>query len=211
MFNRKRSLLMSAPRYPIYGASWDGAATPTLTRTDAAVGLVANAGVDATPVVNDFDSIYPWSEMRDVEIDGNIFVDIPPTYFKITNPAPAWTWQASRSAFLGAWLPEPMKGGKHLLVGKYMANLDDGGTKLESKTGKYPLYNKTIVEMRTAAVANGAGYYQMDIHAVNILQMLFYIEFATLNSQSIMAGLTAGAYDDTHLAKIGRASCRERV
>lgn len=40
----------------IYGVSWAKVASPVLTRTDDAVGMVAAAGVGATPAVNDFDS-----------------------------------------------------------------------------------------------------------------------------------------------------------
>jgi hypothetical protein len=55
------------------------------------------------------------------------------------------------------------------------------------------------VDFRTAAEANNTvdllGYQQMDIHVYDMLQVLFYVEFATLNSQSIMAGYTAGRYN----------------
>ena len=52
------------------------------------------------------------------------------------------------------------------------------------------------------ALANGAGYQQLDIHVVDVLQVLFLIEFATLNSQSIMAGYTAGEYNATDTATV---------
>jgi hypothetical protein len=85
-------------------------------------------------------------------------------------------------------------------VGKYNANLN--GTKLESKSGTFPLINKNIVDFRTYAMNNGAGYYQMDIHVVDLIRTLFYIEFATLNSQSIMAGFTSGQWNAAHTATV---------
>jgi len=86
--------------------------------------------------------------------------------------------------------------------GKYQANLSDDGTKLESKSGKYPLMNKNIVQFREYAQANGAGYQQLDIHAIDVLRTLMFIEFATLDIQAIMQGYTAGQYTGTHLATV---------
>ena len=40
----------------IYGVSWDKSENPVLTRTDDAIDMVANAGIDNQVVVNDFDS-----------------------------------------------------------------------------------------------------------------------------------------------------------
>src|SRR5690606_15287933 len=39
----------------IFGAYWDKSSNPQMIRTDAAVGLVAEAGVDGQLVRNDFD------------------------------------------------------------------------------------------------------------------------------------------------------------
>lgn len=50
------------------------------------------------------------------------------------------------------------------------------------------------------AQANGAGYQQLDIHVVDLLQTLFIIEQGTIQSQSKIAGFTAGQYTATHLA-----------
>jgi hypothetical protein len=54
--------------------------------------------------------------------------------------------------------------------------------------------------MRTLAQANGAGYQQLDIHAVDFLQTLFTIEQAVLDSQSKVFGYANGNYTTTHLA-----------
>lgn len=44
-----------------------------IERTNAAVGKVANIGyADSTAVINDFDTIRPWSEIVEEEKDGNI-------------------------------------------------------------------------------------------------------------------------------------------
>jgi len=87
-------------------------------------------------------------------------------------------------------------------IGCHIGSLSDDGTRLESKPGKYPLINKNIVEMRTLAQANGAGYQQLDIHTVDFLQTLFTIEQAMLDSQSKLFGYANGRYTATDLAVI---------
>jgi hypothetical protein len=198
--------------HPIYGASWPGGASPILTRTDQAVGKIANAGVDAGAVVNDFDSIYPWSAMTEnTDALGNVFIRIPRFYIEKTAVGAARTWRISASPFGSAYLPACFAPDKlYVDVGKYNASLS-GANKLESKSGTYPLINKNIVEFRGYAQANGAGYQQMDIHVVDLLSTLFYIEFATLNSQAIMAGWTAGTMDAGNVATATEAAANRIV
>jgi hypothetical protein len=51
----------------------------------------------------------------------------------------------------------------------------------------------------------------MDIHVMDVLTTLFYVEFATLHSQSIMAGFTAGAYNASHTAQATEAGANRVV
>lgn len=189
----------------VYGVSWDKGATPTLTRTDDAVGMTANAGVDMTPAANDFDTAQIFGEITEVtDALGNVFVRIPKFYIRKTDGVNSKTWQVSKSPLSGGYLPWCFVGAggaelPHVDVGKYNASLG-AGNKLESKAGKAPLVNVNIVQVRGYAQANGAGYQQLDIHVVDLLQTLFYIEFATLNSQAIMAGFTAGRYNAADVA-----------
>lgn len=185
----------------IYGVSWDGGSSPILTRTDDAGMLLANAGVDSGVVTNDFDNVYPWSQMIEVTDDyGNVFIRIPKFYIEKTAIGSARTWRISGVNFGNAYLPACFANADYVDVGKHNAYLN--GTKLESKAGLFPTVNRTIVQFRDDAKANGAGYQQMDIHVIDILQTLFSIEFATLNSQAIMAGFTSGAYVATDTATV---------
>jgi len=164
--------------------------------------MVANAGVDAGVVVNNFDTADIYRDITEVtDVLGNVFIRIPRFWIEKTAVGAARTWRISSKPFGNAYLPACFANAAYVDVGKYNASLS-GANKLESLSGKYPLYNKNIVEFRGYAQANGAGYYQMDIHVVDILTVLFYIEFATLNSQSIMAGLSAGAYAAGHTATV---------
>jgi hypothetical protein len=78
--------------------------------------------------------------------------------------------------------------------------------RLESKPDKFPLFSKNIVQFRNYAKANNTdvlkGYQQLDIHTVDLLQTLFIIEQATINSQSIVAGYTSGQYSASHVATV---------
>jgi hypothetical protein len=192
----------------IYGASWNKSDNPILTRTDDAIGMVANAGVDSGVVVNNFDTAQIYGNITEVtDVDGNVFVRIPKLYIRKTDGVGYKTWQVSRGNFPGAYLPKCFLSGSTELpyvdVGKYVAS--ESGGKLKSLANTYPKVLATIVNFRTWAQANGAGYQQLDVHVVDVLQTLFYVEFATLNSQSIMAGYTAGQYSATHVATVAEA------
>jgi hypothetical protein len=198
---------------PIYGVSWTHVDSPTLTRTDDAVGMVAAAGVDAGVVTNNFDTAEIYRDIVDVtDALGNVFVRIPKFYIeKSENGVNLATWRTSKSSFSATcYVPKCFGADGYAYIGKYNASLS-GANKLESLSGKFPLVNKTIVEFRGYAQANGAGYQQMDIHAVDMLQTLFMVEFATLNSQSIMAGFTVGAYLATHTATATEAAANRVV
>lgn len=185
----------------IYGVTWDKSANPTLTRTDAAVGMVAAAGVDGQIVRNDFDdgaSIY--RDIREVTDGlGNVFIRIPRFYIRKTDEPGRKTWQISGYPHPGFYLPwcfwdfENERELDYVDIGKYPASLSSDEQRLESKPGVKPLVNKSIVEFRQLARANGKGYQLLDIHAWDVIQCLFWVEFATLNSQSIMMGLVNGS------------------
>lgn len=179
----------------VFGVSWDMGSDPTLTRTNAAVGL--SAGINGAQ--NDFDSVGPWAKMDKAvtDEDGNAFVRIPKLYIKKTQDSGSATWQVSLSKIDDNWyLPKcfwDFDNGKELNyvdVGRYQGTI--AGGKLQSKPAVQATNSQSIVTFRTDARANGTGYQLLDIHVIDVLQVLFIIEFATLNSQSIMYGLEDG-------------------
>ena len=195
----------------IFGVSWNKGSSPILKRTDSAIGMIANAGVGMNRVGNSFDTAPIFGEITTVtDTYGNVFIRIPKFYIKKVDTAGFKSWQVSKTKYPGFYLPWcfwNFTTGQELPyvdVGKYKATLSGG--KLCSVSGGFPYVNDTIVNFRTYAKANNTGvagtngYQQLDIHAVDMLQTLFYIEFATLNSQAIMAGWTGGQYTATHLA-----------
>ena len=204
-------LLLLRNKGTIMGASWGKGELPALTRTGAAIGMVATAGVDTTVVRNDFDNAPIFGEIRQVtDTLGNVFMRIPKFYIRKTDGADYKTWQVSKRKYDGFYLPwcfwdfTNSRELPYVDVGKYPAS--KAATKLQSVSGAYPLVNINIVNMRTYARANNAdgllGYQQLDLHVVDLLQTLFYIEFATLDTQAIMAGYTAGRYAATHVATV---------
>ena len=180
----------------IYGVDGVGQSSPSLTRTDAAVGLTYTIG--ASEIISDFSHCYPWSEMQEVVDElGNVFIRIPKFYTKVTkNGNGTYKYQISGCRYDGfSTLFIDGKGNEldYVLVGKYEAS--GSPAKASSKSGQTVLVNINIVDMRTACKANGEGYQQYDFLIDAIIKQLFMIEFATTDSQSIMAGWTS--YDNS--------------
>ena len=206
---------------PIYGAYWTKGSSPTLTRTNNAVGMNAAAGTDGNFVQNDFDNAEIYREIGPVtDTLGNTFIQIPKFYIRKQDGADFKTWQISKYQYPGFYLPkcfwnyETSQELPYVWVGAYKASLS-AGSALQSVSGVFPLINTNIVQMRTYAQANNAnglkGYQQLDIHVVDVLQTLFYIEFATLNTQSIMQGWVNGRYTNTDVATVATTSSNQIV
>lgn len=186
----------------VYGVQFDGTNSAGV-RTDDAIGL--NYQLNTSTITSDFDNEEIYSEMEEVtDSYGNVFIKVPRFWIKKTVEGNAYKYQISRTQQdIDYYLPSCFydeasnKILPYVLVGKYNASLSTDGTKLESKSGKAPLVSKSINQFRTYArnnnVGNNQGYQLLDIHAVDMLQALFYVEFATLDSQSIMKGFTSGS------------------
>ena len=205
----------------IFGASWAKVDSPILARTDSAVGMTAAVGVDSQIVTNNFDTAPIFRDITEVADSlGNIFVRIPKFYIRKTDGVSLKTWQISKYPHVGFYLPWcfwDFTNNRELPwidVGKYKASLS-AGNKLESKSGLYPLVSRHIVDFRTFARNNNTdglkGYQQLDAHTYDMLTALFYVEFATLHSQSIMQGYTTGQYSATHVAVLTESAVNRVV
>jgi hypothetical protein len=201
---------------PVFGVLWDKGETPTMTRINDAVGMVANVGIDSQLVRNDFDDAPILGQFETVEDSaGNVFRRIPKTYIKKVDGTAYRQVQYCPAPRDGFYLPKCFwdftnnKELDYVDIGKYVGSLDD--TKLASKANTFPLINKNIVEMRGYAQANGAGYQQMDIHTYDLISALFDVEFATLNSQAIMGGFVDGQSSASHVATATEAAANRIV
>ena len=184
----------------IMGVEWDKQEDPTLTRIGRSKDFVANIGIGDEVVQNDFDRAPIYREIvRETDGLGNAFVRIPKFYIRKTDDEGLLRLEISKEKIEGFYLPYvfwDFENNKELdcfYYGAYNASLPTDGTKLESKPGVAPLAARNIVQFRNYAKNNGSGYQQLDIHAIDVIQTLFRVEFATLNSQSIHPGYTEGA------------------
>ena len=218
-------------RQALFGAVWDKGESPILTRLGAMSGATVAPGLDAMPgsvktVTIDGTEVFgynryvaetalfDWPEVTDSY--GNAFIRIPKIYLRKIDTPTSLIWYASRMPFEGCYLPKCFWDFEnsceldYVLVGKYKASLSADGLRLESKPDVFPLCGRNIVQFRTLAQANNTGglkgYQQLDIHVIDLLQTLFVIQNATLNSQSKAAGYTIGQYTATHLAVVAESA-----
>ena len=179
----------------IYGVDKVGQSSPTLTRTDSAVGLTYTIG--QSEIKSDFDSCFPWCEMKEVtDSHGNVFIRVPKFYSKITkNSDGTFKHQISGCRYDGfGTLFVDGKGNEldYILIGKYEGSYDSVSACMMSKSGQTVKVSITLPNYRTACMKVGKGYQQYDFLIDTIIKELFLIEFATTNSQSIMQGFTNG-------------------
>lgn len=187
----------------VYGLRYDGT---TYTRLNDAVGMVANAGVNAQEVKNDFDSAEIYSEMVEVTDSlENSYILIPKFYIKKVVNENIREWYVSKTKkddnyYLPACFVDEDTGKEHpfIMFGKFPSSLQynaENKIVLNSKRNYSGLSSCNMTDSRTYALNNNTvdntGYQVADVHMLDAIKALFYIEFATLNSQSIMTGISA--------------------
>ena len=129
--------------------------------------------------------------------DGNVMVEVPLFYYKYAyNTANGVVHEHSISLTNEPGYeahPAFVKNGVTVNYRYYPAYL--GSTvsgKLMSISGVYPTTNKTRATFRAEAVANGAGWHQMDFLLYEAITLLCMIEYGTMNIQSALGnGRTA--------------------
>jgi hypothetical protein len=171
---------------PIYGVTWVNDASTSMTRTDDAVGM--SYTISSGKVASDFDNVFPYNQMKRQVIDGNTFVYVPSMWFRVVVDSSKQITSVAVSATKGDgdnWYQT-----KPFYYGAYGASSD--GTVLKSVSGASRQHTITRAEARTRAMATGTGYHQRDLYAGTVLMFLWWIEFATKNSGSVMTGCDYG-------------------
>lgn len=148
-------------------------------RLEKAVGMKAD----------DFDTVFPWSAIKRQEIGGNVMVEIPKHYTR-RDVRDGYEYRMISAEKLPGFYVDPafVENGKEvekIYVGAYEARLDDTG-RMVSKAGVHPTADKTRVEYREAAKANGKGFGIFDLRTLLMLQNLFLVEHADRNSQKVI-------------------------
>lgn len=180
-------------------------------RTNDSIGLNANATHDGTAVQNDFDNLYPWSEIKTVNMaddgtinaeigdanfkfdgsNGEVMTYIPPFYYSREQDASYEYIKISNRYFEGA------KHSPEFYIGRYTTS-----SGVHSKSGVQSQVSQNITTFRTQATGKGTGWQQLDYHYF-LLQLLYLVEYADYNSQSklgngvssVSAQVNSGALD----------------
>ena len=167
-------------------------------RTYDAVDLVANATKTGEAVRNDFDNIYPWSDIITYNFDTasqsiTAYLGDPSFEFDVTNGEvltriPEFFYRRYRDDTyeyieiskypLEGFLKSPA-----FSVGRYTTYYD--GSKAHSRSGVIPEVSRNITSFRTISKAVGNGFGQLDYHYF-ILQLLYLVEYADYNSQKVL-------------------------
>lgn len=189
----------------IYGVAWTNDGTTTMTRTDDAVEMTY--AISNGKVASDFDNVFPYNEMKRTIIDGNVFVYVPAMFFRITTDENKKITAVAVSQTQGDgddWYET-----RPFYYGAYGASSD--GSVLKSVSGVSRLVSITRATARTRAMATGDKYHQRDLYAGTILMFLWWIEFATKNSASVMTGTqygkTTGNTDSIYNEEEGENFC----
>ena len=207
----------------VYGVTWSNDdSSILLERTDDAEGLSFNylSGEQfAGPYPNDFDHIYPWSEMRLCAIDaagtttyeddpgfaldgsaGDVFVEIPKHYVR-REVKDGVEYAAISATPREGFVLDPSFSRANgevdkIYVAAYLTSIPS--QQAASVSGTIPITNYSLTELEAemdALSANRAGRYsEIDFFAVMTLQRLFMIEAGVRNSQVFWLGEVNKAY-----------------
>lgn len=173
----------------IYGVSWQGGTSAAMTRTDESASFSSPViGSGSTDGSSPFDDRYPWSAIKTETIDGNVLVRIPKYWYKWTKSGSTMKLQIADKPADGFFV-SPMHADRGDGVGErnfaYIAKYKCA-TDYKSKAGVAPVFSISIADARNKIAANGAGYYQQDYASMWTLRMLFLVEWATWDGQSVL-------------------------
>ena len=211
----------------VYGVRRNTSSTSTAwERVGDSIGLEANAvlptsstTVADTGVVNDFDNIYPWSEIRSYNYNANtrkvtawygdsnfafdgsngeVLTYIPGFYYKREVVDGVEYQYISKYEQEGYSYSEPFSVGRYKMSG----GADSGGTIGNVFTGKsisgvYPSGSANLPTFRESASKLGTDFSILDYHYF-VLQMLYLIEYADYDSQSVLGKGVTKNYEGHH-------------
>jgi len=174
----------------IYGVTWTGGSTVTMSRTDASVGVSVSPYYSAASynnVKSFFDSRMPWAGMRRVYVTGvGELIEIPKFWYKWTRSGTSMSLQISDQEKTGYFVsPAHADRGDgvgerdYVYIGRYHCN-----SSYTSTSGQTPLGNKTRAEFRTGIHNLNASAWQQDFAMWWTVRMLYLVEYASWNSQT---------------------------
>ena len=142
----------------------------------------------------------------------NVMVRIPRVYVKFEKSGDCWRWWVSPIPATGFDLHPAFYQRGHsaspanqIYIGSYDAH-DAGSSKLGSKSGSTPLASQTIATFETRGNNIGTGWGNMNFHTLCLLQLLFYVEFASFDSRSKVGPGRTKSTNSSALASGGASS-----
>ena len=178
------------------------------TRIGDSVGLVANAQIGNTAVQNDFDKCYPWSDIITCNVDrttnkilayfgeadfafdgsnGDVYTKIPEFWWKREIKVDS-NGDEYEYIFIADYAKADYNKSEEFLLARYALSVDDNNL-AHSISGAVPKYNTNLATFRNYAKAM-PNTCLMD-YRIYLWQMLFLVEYATYNSQSVLGnGIT---------------------
>ena len=177
---------------------------PAWERIEDSIGLVANATHDGTSVRNDFDSIYPWSDIisynYDVESKRNLAYYGEPTFAfdgsngEVLTEIPQFWYKRERKVeadgntyeyiCIADYKAEGFIKSDQFSVSRYLISEDSLG-KIHSKSGAENTVRYTITDARKNAKNIGNEISLLDWHYF-LIQLLYVVEYANYDSQSVL-------------------------
>lgn len=228
----RANFLSGLPGYvdDIIGVKWDSSSSsPTLTRVDEDLQEITGSYINWPKYFN----LHPiWGQMWRCNLtaggvatfgtnprgdgltltDDYTMVRIPRVYHRFVYDDGDWYWLVSPEPSSGFDLHPAFYQRGHsaspagqIYVGAYDAH-DAGSSKLGSKSGTTPLANQTMATFESRGNNIGTGWGLMNFHTLCLLQMLFYIEYASFDSQTKVGPGYTNAANTGPLASGGAAA-----
>ena len=222
-----------------YGVRFEGAANSgdTVTRLYDAQGLVAGVGTDTQTAVNDFDHIYPWGARRRCcgtfdetgnfvvnayegeagyatdGTGGEVWVEHSLFYYKHIYDGDAE--EILISAFpIGGFLPAPIfvlpdgtVSQKAYTAAYPMATVDGKATSRSGVFSDICSLNSAMTTARTL----GKNYTATTTAEWYTDCLYMWVEFATRDLQSVMAGASSLPYDNTNTATVAETNVNRMI
>ncbi len=208
--NKKIDTLETKKEGKVYGVKRNiESSDPAWERIGHSVGLVANATHNGTEVQNDFDKIYPYSDIITYNYDtqaqritayygeptfkfdgsnGEVLTRIPEFWYKREQKLEE-DGNTYEYVYIADYPAENFIKSEQFSVGRYIASADSNN-QLHSLNGG-SVYHDTIANLRNNAKEK--GFCLMDWHYF-IIQLLYLVEYANYDSQTMLGrGITSSS------------------
>lgn len=203
--------------------------SPSGARTHGAVGKTAVAGVGAAGS-SDFDTV-PVFRLRlcnraagavtayygepGFDPTSDTFVEMPKGYYRVFDDGESYNYVIADFQFTGSALHPAFKHNSseqdYCYIAAYKSSYD-GVSKHESKSGALPDVGVSRTTSRTRSRARGAFASLQDIQARDWLNLLFMVEFASRDSQTMLGrGYCDMPYSVSHTATLSETGVNRVV